>query len=550
MFSTKPLFLHSPTSEAPLHRQPMAATTVQPLASSVVPASPASPDEQQSTSPTATALARFEYEAGRTSVNSATKVLLVEWEDDVSDGERGEWTIQWKGRKEVLRAGGKPAAATEEESAGKHEDNGVKKSPSSVIQDGSGQDKPEDPQHRRPKTHRLYFLLPPGAPVPPSVSISFHATAPNKSNPQPSKPTTAPTLPAIFPRSLGATASTAGKKGVLHTLWAKSRLAALQAEIEAEEQANIEGIGLEMALQEQEWIIENFGMGAWAHSTGNAGPSSPRTPRSAGGFGGAGARARAGSGAAAGAIKGSGETRADRADSGASSVQGPPTPAPTPISPSSLSTVQSGNPTSPTSSRLLSKMAGLRVGTSAQQSGSPSPNPGHATAPQQAQATTQMQTPPQTEDSSKADGAQVPGEKNPLSPEVGDVAVGAFADIKGASPTPVQGAGAPSQGKTAVPVAPPPGQGMAIAGMGGMASLDSVVDGGATSGAVNHSSSAHQQTQPDPSDADMYSSTVKFRDQDTAVSVEEDEGDAEGLFALPMSPRNTLEGGAPFSGLK
>ncbi|CAK7231508.1 hypothetical protein SBRCBS47491_007953, partial [Sporothrix bragantina] len=53
----------------------------------------------------------------------------------------------------------------------------------------------------------------------------------------------------------------AGRRGVLHTLWAKQRLASLAAEIEAEMKANSESIGLQIALQEQEWVTEHFGVG-------------------------------------------------------------------------------------------------------------------------------------------------------------------------------------------------------------------------------------------------------------------------------------------------
>jgi len=69
-------------------------------------------------------------------------------------------------------------------------------------------------------------------------------------------------LPAIFPAELGLSARTAGKKGVLHTIWAKKRLSVLQKEIEAEMKTNGEGVGLEMAMQEKQWIEDNFGVGA------------------------------------------------------------------------------------------------------------------------------------------------------------------------------------------------------------------------------------------------------------------------------------------------
>ncbi|KAJ9626414.1 hypothetical protein H2203_004046 [Taxawa tesnikishii (nom. ined.)] len=96
-------------------------------------------------------------------------------------------------------------------------------------------------------------------------------------------------LPAIFPPELGASARQAGKKGVLHTVWAKKRLQVLQKEIEAESRINAEGVGLLMAIQEKEWIEQNFGVttkpsgisiptgqGAMGGVLGS--PTSPRSP--------------------------------------------------------------------------------------------------------------------------------------------------------------------------------------------------------------------------------------------------------------------------------
>ncbi|KAK2593578.1 hypothetical protein QQS21_008707 [Conoideocrella luteorostrata] len=107
---------------------------------------------------------------------------------------------------------------------------------------------------------RVYFLLPPGASIPTEVTI----TSPGR----PSivlKP-----LPAIFPPGFDAES---GARGVLHTLWAKKRLSELKREIEAEMRTNTESVGLEMAIAEKQWIIENFLI-----SPSVTVPLSPRSP--------------------------------------------------------------------------------------------------------------------------------------------------------------------------------------------------------------------------------------------------------------------------------
>jgi hypothetical protein len=70
------------------------------------------------------------------------------------------------------------------------------------------------------------------------------------------------------------------KKGVLHTIYAKKRLSVLQKEIESEMKTNGEGIGLEMAMQEKQWIEYSFGVAPKVipdlqYSTS---PTSPKTP--------------------------------------------------------------------------------------------------------------------------------------------------------------------------------------------------------------------------------------------------------------------------------
>jgi hypothetical protein len=175
------------------------------------------------------ALARFEFESGRG--NEGTKILMVEWSDGV-DGisSMGDWEVAWEGKTTTLSA-----------------------------KDGA-----------EGKLHRLYFLLAPGASIPRIVKLSQKGGRTMQTNP----------LPAIFPPELGISATTQGRKGVLHTVWAKKRLSVLQKEIDLEMKTNGEGIGLEMAIQEKQWIEENFGVGPKVvpevgYTTS---PTSPKTP--------------------------------------------------------------------------------------------------------------------------------------------------------------------------------------------------------------------------------------------------------------------------------
>lgn len=203
-------------------------------------------DEVESPSISSTnALARYEYEAGHANATEGTKILMVEWEDDdTTRGVRGDWHISWDGSTRVLPANDQPA-------------NDV---------------------------NRMYFLLPPGVAVPTSVTLTLR---PSDAGKAPVIWHTNP-LPALFPPELGASARAAGKKGVLHTIWAKKRLQVLQKEIEAESRNNAEGIGLLMVVQEKEWIEQTFGVNA--KPTGLSislaeptvaplqGPASPRSP--------------------------------------------------------------------------------------------------------------------------------------------------------------------------------------------------------------------------------------------------------------------------------
>ncbi|KAM5356293.1 hypothetical protein ACJ41O_002939 [Fusarium nematophilum] len=196
-------------------------------------------------------LARFEFS------DAGTKVLMVEWypdaveapapsddpsadpadsssapgTDDVSaaepapaaaSGDKTSWQVSWPGKSTVL-----PAADPE---------------PDSDPDSGQGHTSTASSSSRR---RRVFFLLPADAPVPATITI----TPPGASG------LTLKPLPAIFPPGLAADQ---GTRGVLHTLWARQRLAAIDREVAAELRANAEGVGVEMALAERQWILDTF----------------------------------------------------------------------------------------------------------------------------------------------------------------------------------------------------------------------------------------------------------------------------------------------------
>ena len=86
--------------------------------------SPTTEDTLQSV----TALARFEFEAGKGSYG--TKIIMVEWQDEEKSRHNGTWQVSWPGKRMTIAA----------------------------------DDNPSD------TTNRLYFLLPPGENV---LSIYF-----------------------------------------------------------------------------------------------------------------------------------------------------------------------------------------------------------------------------------------------------------------------------------------------------------------------------------------------------------------------------------------
>ena len=252
------------------------------------------------------ALARFEFEPGKS--KDGTKVLMVEWEDDVSTKDvRGDWEISWEGKRTVLPA-----------------------------REHAPSDDGDMP------VNRLYFLLGPGVSIPSTVKLQKSSVV-WRTNP----------LPAIFSPELGATARQAGKRGVLHTIWAKKRLQVLQREIENESKDNAEGIGLEMAQAEKDWIEQNFGVTV---KSGSISAGSSQQPAAA-----------------------------------SASLNSP------------------ASPRSPNAGRLMDKLKGLKVGTTAQEL--------HSSR------------------NGSSENSRPDNYHNPLSPETSDVAVGGFSSfsaIKGA----------------------------------------------------------------------------------------------------------------------
>nr|POE63203.1 hypothetical protein CFP56_04106 [Quercus suber] len=184
---------------------------------------------------------------------------MVEWEDDeATRGVQADWEISWEGKRTVLPAKEQPPPP-----------------PPPQAEAGAEQPPPQQQQQQQQPINRLYFLLGPGVEVPATVSLQKGAIA-WKTNP----------LPAIFSPDLGATAREAGRKGVLHTIWAKKRLQVLQHEIARESHENSESVGLEMAAAEKEWIELNFGLAAKpaplsipaSAAAALNGPASPRSP--------------------------------------------------------------------------------------------------------------------------------------------------------------------------------------------------------------------------------------------------------------------------------
>ncbi|KAI9037875.1 uncharacterized protein KD926_011487 [Aspergillus affinis] len=213
-----------------------------------------------------TALARFEFEAGK--ANDGTKILMIEWEDD--DLARcASSPVTATSSSTVVET--KPEAETTIDTTNTTtettENDQIKKRTGGLWHVSWENKTAVLPASEQTNDHtrRIYFLLPPNVTIPPVVTLAYE---PAPAGQQPNDYGTAASemlqlnpLPAIFPPELGADGRSAGKKGVLHTIWAKKRLQVLEREIHEECQSNVEGIALQMALQEKEWIEMNFGVG-------------------------------------------------------------------------------------------------------------------------------------------------------------------------------------------------------------------------------------------------------------------------------------------------
>jgi len=388
------------TSEPPVARSPVVKDTLHSL----------------------TALARFEFEPGRG--NDGTKIMMVEWQDDnKSRHKTGSWQVSWPGKKTTFAA----------------------------------DDNPSD------STNRLYFLLPPGETVPPSIQISYQptkdgkTTSPNtpkssrlqtyNTSPRPSSRDGNPSpdalhmtvhpLPAIFTPELGANAKASGKKGVLHTIWAKRRLQVLAREIRSESDFNLEGIALEMALAEKQWIEQNFGIS----------PPQPRSQTPAAGL---------------------------KLDLGALNT-GFASP---PLSPGMQS------PRSPGGRRLTDKLKGLSIMTNEKEYSN-------------------VNTP--TRDS------------NPLSPEVGDMAVSSFSAFKGDRQV---GKTPQTAIRKMIPISPP----------------SEVTDDQAQSATASLAEIARGETSARPDSGVLPPRQLSHVDSE-----------GEDLFAVAMSPRSPDAPKSPFS---
>ncbi|KAK1250651.1 hypothetical protein MKX08_010654 [Trichoderma sp. CBMAI-0020] len=215
------------------------------------------------TAPVATHLARFEFS------DRGTKVLMVEWYPGAAattasalDSQNTNSAADEVSRDEASATGDAVDAVDNASAA-------PARVPSSPVVDaavwevswpGKSTFLPARDTDENDARRRVYFMLPPEAQVPPTVTIARPGRASLVLKP----------LPAIFPEHFQAES---GPRGVLHTIWAKKRLRELELEMEAEMRANAESVGLEMALAEKQWIVDNF-----LRAPAAPAPTSPRSP--------------------------------------------------------------------------------------------------------------------------------------------------------------------------------------------------------------------------------------------------------------------------------
>lgn len=213
------------------------------------------------TAPVATHIARFEFS------DRGTKILMVEWYPGAAattaSALSSQDTNSTAGQVSRDEAGAAGDAVDKNASAA------PARVPSSPVVDaavwevswpGKSTFLPARDTDENDARRRVYFMLPPEAQVPPTVTIARPGRTSLVLKP----------LPAIFPEHFQAES---GPRGVLHTIWAKKRLRELELEMEAEMRANAESVGLEMALAEKQWIVDNF-----LRAPAAPAPTSPRSP--------------------------------------------------------------------------------------------------------------------------------------------------------------------------------------------------------------------------------------------------------------------------------
>ncbi|KAM0563855.1 hypothetical protein ACHAPJ_000061 [Fusarium lateritium] len=198
-------------------------------------------------------LARFEFS------DAGTKVLMVEWYPDAVPGPAtsADPPADSSGSHSAPDTDHVSATDPDPASAADVKVDNINKTSWQVSWPGKSTNLPAaDPEpdsesgtapesSSRQRRRRVFLLLPPDATVPSTITIT-----------PPGAPSlTLKPLPAIFPPGLAADP---GNRGVLHTLWARQRLAAIDREVAAELRNNAEGVGVEIALAERQWILDAF----------------------------------------------------------------------------------------------------------------------------------------------------------------------------------------------------------------------------------------------------------------------------------------------------
>ncbi|KAL2889736.1 hypothetical protein HOO65_020278 [Ceratocystis lukuohia] len=243
----------------------------------VVPGS--TPNAASPSTPQNYAMSRFEFETGHGS-SDGTKILMVEWESDSTEDRNSTWSIDWDGKTASFAAWDKnadpgllrayillpPGASipplvtiTRMDSPASNMKTPVPTTASTVTAT-PGTPAMITPVSATEQRQKSEPKEPSATPAPTPITTTVPAVPASSSSSNPPVQFTAKPLPAIFAAGLGNSQLEAGKRGVLHTIWAKLRLTELQAEIHDERCVNGESVGLEMAMQEYRWLASHFGL--------------------------------------------------------------------------------------------------------------------------------------------------------------------------------------------------------------------------------------------------------------------------------------------------